>query len=97
MVYIDDLHIREQLHSDLHTYSLERNTWTKHVQLDEPGPISDHSASIVHFENQKRMIVFGGLTSINDQISQRSNQLWQWADTWTQIHAQGTQPEPRKG
>jgi len=43
------------------------------------------------------MIVFGGLTSINDQISQRSNQLWQWTDTWTQIHVQGTQPEPRKG
>jgi hypothetical protein len=97
MIYIDDIHIREQLHNELHTYSFERNSWTLHPNLNEPGPISDHSASIVNINNQKRMIVFGGSTTLVNLTSQRTNDLWQWTDTWTLIDVNGIRPEPRKG
>lgn len=97
-MYIDDIHIREQYHSELHTYSLERNSWTLHVNLNEPGPISEHSASIVKINNQKRMIVFGGSILPIDQTSQETNDLWQWTDsTWTLIQVNSVRPEPRKG
>jgi hypothetical protein len=98
MIYIDDIHIREQLHSELHSYSLERNSWNIHVNLNEPGPISDHSASMINIYNQKRMIIFGGSIILNDQTAQRTNDLWQWTDnTWTLIPINGIRPEPRKG
>jgi len=97
MIYIDDIHIREQLHSELHSYSLERNSWNLHVNLNEPGPISDHSASMININNQKRMIVFGGSIIPIDQTTQRTNDLWQWTDTWTLIPVNGIRPEPRKG
>ena len=99
MVYIDDIHIREQLHNELHSYSLDRNTWNLHANLNEPGPISDHSASMININNQKRMIVFGGWITTADQQStpQRTNDLWQWTNTWSRIHVDGIRPEPRKG
>ena len=97
MIYLDDIHVREQLHSELHSYSIERNSWTLHANLNEPGPIADHSASMVTINHQKRMIVFGGLATQIDQTSQRTNNLWQWTDTWTLIDIHGVQPEPRKG
>ncbi|CAF1416795.1 unnamed protein product [Rotaria sp. Silwood1] len=105
MIYIDDIHMREQLHNELHSYSLEKNSWNLHVNLNEPGPICDHSASIININNQKRMIIFGGSMIINDQnqqsTPQRTNDLWQWTDIhtniWTMIHVNGTKPEPRKG
>jgi len=43
------------------------------------------------------MIVFGGSISPIDQTSQRTNDLWQWTDTWTLIDVNGIRPEPRKG
>ncbi|CAF1317566.1 unnamed protein product [Adineta steineri] len=103
MIYIDDIHIREQLHSELHSYSFERNSWSLHDNLNEPGPICDHSASMINVNNQKRMIVFGGNTGTREQPSplQRTNDLWQWTDihtnTWTMIQVDGIRPEPRKG
>jgi hypothetical protein len=103
MVYIDDIHIREQLHNELHSYSLERNTWTLHVNLVEPGPICDHSASMVTINNQKRMIIFGGCVGpIDQQLAlQRTNDLWQWTDIhtniWAIVQVDGIRPEPRKG
>ncbi|CAF0957454.1 unnamed protein product [Rotaria sordida] len=101
MIYIDDIHMREQLHHELHSYSLEKNSWNLHKNLNEPGPICDHSASIININNQKRMIIFGGCMIIDDQYQQstpqRTNDLWQWTNTWTMIHVNGTKPEPRKG
>lgn len=97
MIYIDDVHIREQLHSELHSYSMEKNSWTLHVSLNEPGSIADHSASIVKMNNEKRMIIFGGLITQTDQTFQRTNNLWQWTDTWTLIDVNGIRPEPRRG
>jgi hypothetical protein len=100
MIYIDDKHMREQLHNELHSYSLERNVWTLHVSLNEPGPISDHSASMININNQKRMIVFGGCSD-RQSVSQQTNDLWQWSDIqtniWTKISIDGVRPEPRKG
>ena len=63
MVFVDDVHMREQLHSELHSFSLEKNSWTIHPNLNEPGPICDHSASMM---NENQMIVFGG-SMINDE------------------------------
>ena len=105
MIYIDDIHIREQLHGELHSYSLERNSWNLHSNVNEPGLISDHSASIVNIDNQKRMIVFGGSMATMNQNRQstpeRTNDLWQWTDirtnTWTMIQVNGIRPEARKG
>jgi hypothetical protein len=97
MIYSGDIYVTKQLHNELHSYSLERNSWTVHVSLNEPGPISDHSASIVNINNQKRMIVFGGFISLNDRVIQRTNDLWQWKDTWTLIQVNGVRPEPRQG
>jgi hypothetical protein len=101
MIYIDDIHTREQLHNELHSYSLETNTWNLHENLNEPGPICEHSASMIEINNQKRMIVFGGCNATNDRAQQtspqRTNDLWQWTDTWTIIPVNGIRPEPRKG
>ncbi|CAF4322812.1 unnamed protein product, partial [Rotaria magnacalcarata] len=104
MIYIDDIHMRKQLHNELHAYSLERNSWKLHVNFNEPGPICGHSASMVNVNNQKRMIIFGGCTLTNDQSQQatpqNTNDLWQWTDiqtnTWTMIHVNGIKPEPRE-
>ncbi|UJR10800.1 hypothetical protein I4U23_014988 [Adineta vaga] len=102
-IYTDDIHMREQLHHELHSYSIEGNTWNLHSNLSEPGPISDHSASIVAINNQKRMIVFGGMVGTMNQQSllQGTNDLWQWTDietnTWTMIQIDCNRPEPRKG
>jgi hypothetical protein len=97
MIYIDDIHTREQLHNELHSYSFERNSWNLHENLTEPGPICDHSASMININNQKRMIVFGGCVVAMDQTPpQRTNDLWQWTNTWTIIHVDGIRPEPRK-
>ena len=105
MVHIGDIHMREQLHHELHSYSMERNLWTLLVNVNEPGPICDHSASISNLHDRSRMIVFGGLVAATDHnepaIAQRTNDLWQWSDvetnTWTKIVVEGTRPEPRKG
>ncbi|CAF3202581.1 unnamed protein product [Rotaria socialis] len=105
MIYIDDIHMRKQLHNELHAYSLERNSWKLNVNFNEPGPICGHSASMVTVNNQKRMIIFGGCTLTNDQSQQATpqstNDLWQWTDiqtnTWTMIHVDGIRPEPREG
>lgn len=105
MIYIDDIHTRKQLHNELHSYSFERNSWSIHANLNEPGPISEHSASMININNQKRMIIFGGCIITNDQnqlsVPQRTNELWQWTNiltnTWTLVHVNGIKPEPRKG
>ena len=94
MVCIDGIHFREQLHSELHSYSLARNSWTLHASLNEPGPICDHSASMV----RDRMIVFGGSMIAADQgVAQPSNDLWEWTDTWRKLALEGVKPEARKG
>ena len=95
MICIDGVHLREQLHSELHAYSLERNTWTLHASLNEPGPICEHSASMVG----RRMIVFGGSIVMPDQtVAQPSNDLWEWTDDWRKLSLdEGVKPEARKG
>ncbi|CAF0980753.1 unnamed protein product [Adineta ricciae] len=103
MIYTDDIHMREQLHHELHSYSLENNTWNLHVSLNEPGPISEHSASIAIVNNQKLMVVFGGLVgAVNQQaVLQLTDDLWQWTNietnTWSMVQVNGLRPEPRKG
>jgi len=99
MVFVDDVHMREQLHSELHSFSLEKNSWTIHPNLNEPGPICDHSASMM---NENQMIVFGG-SMINDEriVAEPTNFLWKWTgistNIWTKISIEGVEPEPRKG
>ena len=95
MICIDGIqHLREQLHSELHSYSLERNTWTSHASFNEPGPICDHSASMVG----RRMIVFGGSIVLPDQtVGQQSNDLWEWMNDWRKLSlGEGVKPEARK-
>ena len=101
MIYIDDIHMREQYHSELHSYSIERNCWNLHVSLNEPGPICDHSASIIHRNDQSLMIIFGGsimnADSMQPNLVQENNNLWQWNDVWTLVNVDGLKPEPRRG
>lgn len=99
MVFVDDVHMREQLHGELHSYSFEKNSWSIHPNLDEPGPICDHSASMIE---GNQMIVFAG-SMINDEraVPEPTNVLWRWtgisSNVWTKILAEGVEPEPRKG
>jgi hypothetical protein len=106
MIHTDDIHLREQLHNELHSYSFASNCWTRHVDVNEPGPICDHSASMATDANGRTaMIVFGGSTVNIDQINQMSpqpsNELWQWtgvqSNRWSKIRVDGPTPEGRKG
>ena len=102
MIHVDDIHIREQLHHELHSYSFEKNSWTLQSNLNEPGPICDHSASMIEGINGKEMIVFGGsMMNFDLSLHETRNDLWKWTGTqrniWTKIPVEGIQPEGRKG
>ena len=99
MICVDVIHhLREQLHSELRSYSMERNTWTLHVYLNEPGAICDHSAPMVGHQ----MIVFEGPIIPSDQtVAQPSHDLWgmdEWLEETLSLYlGEGVKPEARKG
>ncbi|CAF0980537.1 unnamed protein product [Didymodactylos carnosus] len=93
MIHVDDVHVRQQQHSELHIYSLDRNCWYLQSSINDPGGIADHSASVLN----RSMIVFGGLL---ESRRQKSNELYEYKfdeKSWTKVDVNGVKPEPRQG